>query len=86
MSVGIHSAIQTSARQGNEGTDLIINGQKMWITNGHQADWICLLARTNSSDNPYANKSLLCVNMAEPGKFKHIFKFKVQFYANINLE
>ena len=32
------------------GDDLIINGQKMWITNAFQADWICLLA--NTSDGP----------------------------------
>ena len=29
-----------------DGDDWIITGRKMWITNGSQADWICLLART----------------------------------------
>ena len=29
------------------GDDLIINGQKMWITNAFQADWMCLLANTS---------------------------------------
>ena len=31
----------------SDGDDYIINGSKMWITNGHQADWICLLVNTN---------------------------------------
>ena len=40
--------------------DLVINGSKMWITNGVQSDWICLLANT-SEGNPHKNKSLICV-------------------------
>lgn len=34
------------------GDDWVINGSKLYITNGLQADWICLLART--SDEPGA--------------------------------
>ena len=30
-----------------DGDDWVINGRKMWITNGAQADWLCLLARTS---------------------------------------
>ena len=38
----------------------------MWITNGLQADWICLLANTN--DGPvHKSKSLICVPMDTPG-------------------
>ena len=37
--------IKTNAK--SDGDDYIINGQKMWITNGLQADWICLLVNTN---------------------------------------
>ena len=46
--------------------DLVINGSKMWITNGAQADWICLLA-TTSDGAPHRNKSLICVPMDTPG-------------------
>ena len=49
-----------------KGDDLIINGQKMWITNGLKADWICLLANT-SQGNKHTNKSLICVPMNSPG-------------------
>ena len=42
------ASIKTNAR--SDGDDYVINGGKMWITNGAQADWICLLA--NTSDGP----------------------------------
>ncbi len=58
------AAIRTAARK--DGADYIINGGKMWITNGTQADWICLLA--NTSDGPvHANKSLIMVPMKTRG-------------------
>ena len=38
------AACQTTAKR--VGEDLVINGQKMWITNAFQADWMCLLANT----------------------------------------
>ncbi|HBO82894.1 MAG TPA: acyl-CoA dehydrogenase, partial [Cupriavidus sp.] len=40
---------------------------KMWITNGTQADWICLLC--NTSDGPvHKNKSLIIVPLRENGR------------------
>ncbi|XP_037025034.1 probable acyl-CoA dehydrogenase 6 [Bradysia coprophila] len=49
-----------------QGDDLIINGQKIWITNGLKADWILLLANT-SDGPPHKNKSLICVPLNVPG-------------------
>lgn len=49
-----------------KGDDLIINGGKMWITNGMQADWMCLLANTNSGP-AHRNKSLICLPLNLPG-------------------
>lgn len=57
--------IQTTAKR--VGDDFIINGQKMWITNAFQADWMCLLANT-SQGKAHSNKSLICVPMDTPGK------------------
>jgi len=58
------AAAKTHAR--TEGADYVINGTKMWITNGLQADWCCLLA--NTSDGPaHKNKSLIVVPMDAPG-------------------
>lgn len=58
------SAITTTAVK--KGDDYVINGGKMWTTNGNQADWMCLLANTGG-DNPHLNKSLICVPMDTPG-------------------
>ena len=56
------AAIKTRARK--DGGDYLISGQKMWITNALQADWICLLV--NTSDGPaHKNKSLLMVPMRD---------------------
>ncbi len=59
------SAIRSSARK--DGDDYVITGQKMWITNSLQADWMCMLVNTGG-DNPHKNKSLILVPMREgPG-------------------
>lgn len=57
-------AIRTRAVR--DGDDWVINGSKMFITNGTQADWICLLART--SDEPgYGCFSQIIVPTDTPG-------------------
>ncbi|XP_072020791.1 probable acyl-CoA dehydrogenase 6 [Amphiura filiformis] len=49
-----------------QGDDYVINGGKLWITNGLQGDWICLLA--NTGDGPaHRNKSLICVPLDSKG-------------------
>ncbi|MDO8787005.1 MAG: acyl-CoA dehydrogenase family protein [Sulfuritalea sp.] len=58
------AALKTTARK--DGPDYLINGSKMWITNGMQADWCCLLANT-SEGAPHKNKSLIMVPMNTPG-------------------
>ena len=58
------AALKTTAKK--DGADYIINGSKMWITNGMQADWCCLLANT-SEGAPHKNKSLIMVPMNSPG-------------------
>lgn len=58
------SSIKTKARK--DGDDYIIDGAKMWITNGTQADWMCCLANTSDGD-PHRNKSLIIVPMKSKG-------------------
>jgi len=58
------ASIKTTARK--EGGDYVINGGKMWTTNGAQADWMCLLANT-SEGAPHRNKSLICLPMKIKG-------------------
>ncbi len=49
-----------------DGDDYVITGSKMWITNGVQADFMCLLANT-SDGQPHRNKSLIIVPMKTKG-------------------
>ena len=58
------AAIKTTARA--EGGDWVINGTKMWITNGLKADWCCLLANTDNGP-AHRNKSLIVLPMDAPG-------------------
>ena len=59
--------IQTRAV--SQGDDYVINGSKLWITNGIQADWMCALVNT-SDGHPHTNKSLLVIPMDTPGVVK----------------
>ena len=58
------ASIKTTAKK--DGDDYVINGGKMWTTNGTQADFCCLLANT-SEGAPHRNKSLIIVPMNTPG-------------------
>ena len=58
------ASIETRARR--EGSDWIINGTKMFITNGSRADFVTLVTRT--SDEPgYKGISLFLVELDSPG-------------------
>ena len=54
------AACQTTAKR--VGDDLVINGQKMWITNAFQADWMCLLANTQEGPGMINVEILFFVN------------------------
>jgi citronellyl-CoA dehydrogenase len=58
------ASIKTEARR--VGGDWVINGGKMWTTNGAQADWMCLLANTGDGQ-AHKNKSLIVVPMKTKG-------------------
>ncbi len=58
------ASIRTTARK--DGDDYVLSGEKMWITSGCQADWMCCLANT-SDDAPHRNKSLIIVPLDAPG-------------------
>jgi len=49
-----------------DGDDYVINGSKLYITNGTQADWVCLLART-APGSGYKGMSLIIVPADTPG-------------------
>lgn len=58
------AAIRTKAVK--DGDDWVINGSKMYITNGTQSDWLCLLART-SDEGGYRGMSQIVVERNSPG-------------------
>jgi citronellyl-CoA dehydrogenase len=53
-------------RAARDGDEWIINGSKLYITNGTQADWLCLLARTSEKDG-YRGMSLIVVPTSTDG-------------------
>jgi citronellyl-CoA dehydrogenase len=61
------AGIKTTARR--EGGEYVISGQKMWITNGTQGDWACLLCNTGdaSPGSRHGNKSLIVVPLDAKG-------------------
>jgi len=50
-----------------DGDDYVINGQKMWISSGMQADWMCMLVNTGEENGPHRNKSLIVVPLNSKG-------------------
>jgi citronellyl-CoA dehydrogenase len=52
------AALKTTATK--DGSDYLITGSKMWITNAAQADWLCTLVNT-SEGKSHANKSLVII-------------------------
>lgn len=53
-------------RADSDGDHYVINGSKLYITNGKQADWVCLLART-SPGSGFQGMSLIIVPTSTPG-------------------
>jgi citronellyl-CoA dehydrogenase len=52
------------SRAVKDGDDYVITGQKMWITNSLQADWMCMLV--NTGEGPvHKNKSLVIVPLRD---------------------
>lgn len=50
-----------------EGDEYVINGQKIWTTNAHKADWIFVLVRTDFECKPQQGITFLLVDMSTPG-------------------
>jgi alkylation response protein AidB-like acyl-CoA dehydrogenase len=51
-----------------DGDSFIVNGHKIWTTNGHFADWMFMLVRTDPAAKPrHAGITMLLVDLKSPG-------------------
>jgi 3-oxocholest-4-en-26-oyl-CoA dehydrogenase alpha subunit len=50
-----------------EGDDYVINGQKIWTSEGHHGDWMIVLARTDPDAPKHRGISYFLVDMHMPG-------------------
>ena len=51
-----------------DGDHFVVNGHKMWTTNGHYADWMFALVRTDPDAKPrHAGITMLLIDMNSPG-------------------
>jgi alkylation response protein AidB-like acyl-CoA dehydrogenase len=59
------AALQTRAVR--DGDDYVINGQKIWTSGGHLADWGWLAARTDPDAPKHKGITMFMLNMKSPG-------------------
>ena len=59
------ASLQTSAVR--DGDDFVINGQKIWTSSAHFADWGWLAARTNPDAPKHRGISIFMLDMKSPG-------------------
>ena len=59
------ASMQTSAVR--DGDDFVLNGQKIWSSNAHHADWMMVLARTDPDVPKHKGITALLVDMKSPG-------------------
>jgi alkylation response protein AidB-like acyl-CoA dehydrogenase len=61
------AALRCSARRDPATGDWIVNGQKLWTTGGHAADYIWLAVRTDPDAPKHKGISVLIVDTRDPG-------------------
>jgi alkylation response protein AidB-like acyl-CoA dehydrogenase len=59
------ASLRTKAER--QGDHYIVNGQKIWTTNAHYADWIFCLVRTSNEGKRQEGISFLLIDMKSPG-------------------
>jgi alkylation response protein AidB-like acyl-CoA dehydrogenase len=65
------------------GNQWVVNGQKVWTTSAHKADWGLLLARTDWDKPKHAGLSYFILDMKQPGVTVHPLK-QMNGHASFN--
>ncbi len=84
------ASLQTRAVR--DGDDYVINGQKIWSSGAHRADWMFMLVRTDPDAPKHRGISMLLVDMKSPGiqiqplidmSGRHVFN--QEFFDNVRV-
>jgi len=59
------ASLRTAARR--DGDQYVVNGQKIWTTTAHLADWVFALVRTNAEGRKQEGISFLLIDLKSPG-------------------
>jgi 3-oxo-4-pregnene-20-carboxyl-CoA dehydrogenase beta subunit len=59
------ASLRTTAKK--DGDHYVVNGQKLWTTGGHQADYVWLAVRTDPDAPKHKGISILIVDTTDPG-------------------
>ena len=77
------ASLQTRAELDESGDNYIVNGQKIWTSHAHHADWIFALVRTSSEGKKQEGISFLLIDMSTPGlEVKPIISMDGGHYLN----
>lgn len=84
------ASLQTTAVR--DGDDWILNGTKIWTSSGHYADWMYLLARTDTEAPKHKGISYFLLDLKSPGVSFHQLRniadragFGQYFFDNVRM-
>jgi alkylation response protein AidB-like acyl-CoA dehydrogenase len=71
-----------TTRADRDGDEWVLNGEKYWVGNAVEAEWLTLYARTGDSDDRYSNYSMFIVPTDAPGYDAEHIPEKMGFRAS----
>jgi hypothetical protein len=74
------AGMTTSAEK--DGDEWVLNGEKYWVGNAVEGDWLTLYAKTDDSDDRYSNFSMFIVPTDAPGYEAEHIPEKMGFRAS----
>jgi alkylation response protein AidB-like acyl-CoA dehydrogenase len=84
------ASLQTRAIR--DGDDYVINGQKIWTSGGHRANWMFMLARTDPDAPKHRGISMFLLDMKTPGvtvrplvNMANVHHFNEVFFDNVRV-